>query len=272
MVSTLKRLFAVSRNRCAFPGCSVTAYDAEADEIWVEVCHIEGARPGSPRHRVGQSDCERHGFGNLVLMCGHHHNVIDSDEEMYTVERLVAIKGKHELPTSEAGTPSDDNLIDRAVTQLLVNYVTVTVDTVIWSQNQLGGQIARTIINEVAPPWGLGAAALAKLTEELRSFTPRSCTLKHVQGDPDSTRFAHHLRTALEAGGWSVEGQAMLGPRTPQGVQVGLAGAPNAAVPKEVAALVLHLWHAKLLAEPVVIPDPSCTTLTIIIGHRPLAE
>jgi len=40
-------------------------------------CHIKGNKPGSKRHDPNQSETERQGFANLLLMCPIHHDVID---------------------------------------------------------------------------------------------------------------------------------------------------------------------------------------------------
>jgi len=101
--SDIKRLFARSGNRCAFPKCAAPlAFDKT---LTGEVCHIKGARPGSARYDPQQTDVERHGYSNLILMCPTHHTVIDDDEEAYTVERLHKIKAEQEAraaPISEA--------------------------------------------------------------------------------------------------------------------------------------------------------------------------
>lgn len=104
-VQTIKRLFAESGNICAFPNCTQTIVNGAS--VQGEVCHIKGNRPGSPRYDKSQSDKDRHGYDNLVLMCGTHHTVIDSDEKSYSVERLHEIKSDHirsaaEVPDDEA--------------------------------------------------------------------------------------------------------------------------------------------------------------------------
>ena len=65
---TKKRLFALSSNRCAFPRCTQTLVDGDT-VVW-KICHIKGARAGSARYDRDQSAAERHGFDNLMLMCG----------------------------------------------------------------------------------------------------------------------------------------------------------------------------------------------------------
>jgi len=83
--ATVKRLFAVSGNLCAFPKCQVPLVDLVSGKVTGRICHIKGRKPGSPRCDLRQTDAERHSFGNLVLMCPIHHDVIDADEASYTV-------------------------------------------------------------------------------------------------------------------------------------------------------------------------------------------
>lgn len=110
---TKKRLFALSSNRCAFPRCTATLVDG--DTVVGKICHIKGARPGSARYDRDQSAVERHGFDNLMLMCGRHHDVIDDDEEAYSVERLLKMKADHE----GRATPIADELQTKRHASLL---------------------------------------------------------------------------------------------------------------------------------------------------------
>lgn len=68
-ITDIKLLFARSGNRCAFPKCRAPI--AINDTLTGEVCHINGARPGSARYDLGQSDVERHAYANLVLIVPH---------------------------------------------------------------------------------------------------------------------------------------------------------------------------------------------------------
>jgi hypothetical protein len=61
-----------------------------------EIAHICGDKPLSARYDKLQSEKERQGFDNLMLMCGHHHNIIDKDEDTYTVAKLKQMKHDHE--------------------------------------------------------------------------------------------------------------------------------------------------------------------------------
>ena len=106
--TTLKRLFAVSGNQCAFPKCQAPLVDPASGKVTGRICHIKGRKPGSPRYDPRQTDAERHSFENLVLMCPIHHDVIDAGEESYTVERLQGIKAVHEATHPCGSEPTDE--------------------------------------------------------------------------------------------------------------------------------------------------------------------
>jgi len=89
-IADVKRLFASSGDRCAFPRC--TAPIAFGGTIVGVVCHIKGEKPRNARHDSKQTNAERHAYENLIQMCANHHRVIDDDVESYTVERLYKIK------------------------------------------------------------------------------------------------------------------------------------------------------------------------------------
>jgi hypothetical protein len=95
---TIKQLFALSSNRCAFPECQTPIIDASRGTIMAEVCHIRSRRPRGPRYDNTQTKEQRNSFDNLVIMCRNHHKVIDGPENLdeFTVERLEQIKREHE--------------------------------------------------------------------------------------------------------------------------------------------------------------------------------
>jgi tetratricopeptide (TPR) repeat protein len=102
----IKRLFAASGNQCAFPDCTQPL--VTSGKVTGHICHIKARSPGGPRYDPEQSDEERHGFDNLVLMCPAHHDVIDADAEIYTVERLWEIKREHEERNKGGPEPSEE--------------------------------------------------------------------------------------------------------------------------------------------------------------------
>ena len=109
---TIKRLFAKSGDRCAFPQCPIHIVMGNA--VVADICHIKAARPDGPRYDPRQTPAQRHGFENLVLLCANHHRVIDDDPEKYSVEVLQEMKRAHE---SIATTQSPD-VIERATALL----------------------------------------------------------------------------------------------------------------------------------------------------------
>lgn len=94
-LQTVKRLFALSTNRCAFPTC-ISPIIAPSGSVIGKICHINARSKGGPRYDAKQSDEERNSFANLVLMCGNHHDQIDKQPELYTAEVLREIKANHE--------------------------------------------------------------------------------------------------------------------------------------------------------------------------------
>ncbi|HEY2102740.1 MAG TPA: hypothetical protein VGH08_05770 [Chthoniobacterales bacterium] len=136
--ATIKRLFARSSNRCAFPKCGEAIVQGET--IVGEICHIKAANSEGPRYDPQQTAAERHGYDNLVLMCGTHHTVIDADEDAYTVEHLTKLKITHE----GRATPISDDVAERA-SLLLISQPVTTV-------NQSGGITAHTINVTVNSP------------------------------------------------------------------------------------------------------------------------
>lgn len=90
--ATLKRLFALSGNRCAFPDCTTRLTGEGGSDFVGEVCHIEADSEGGPRYNPAQTEDERQSFKNLVVMCSTHHTVIDKDAAKYTVAMLHGYK------------------------------------------------------------------------------------------------------------------------------------------------------------------------------------
>jgi hypothetical protein len=138
---TVKRLFAVSGNRCAFPKCKTALVDL-GGKVVGRTCHVRARSPAGPRYDVGQSDLERNAFENLLLLCPTHHDVVDADPVSYTVERLVAMKREHE----SVGESARDDL-DEIVHQLILNSSAdhdLIQNTVI-SRGQHGGIAAGTV-------------------------------------------------------------------------------------------------------------------------------
>jgi tetratricopeptide (TPR) repeat protein len=92
--STLKRLFSLSGNKCAFPGCQTRLVDRDKNFL-AQICHIEAAEPGGQRYNPNQTDDERRSYRNLIILCANHHKVTD-DVVKYPTSRLAEMKLNHE--------------------------------------------------------------------------------------------------------------------------------------------------------------------------------
>lgn len=117
--STIRKLFALSSNRCAFPSCRTPIIDPQSGTVLAEICHIRARNSNWPRFDASQTAEERHSFQNLILMCEVHHKLIDAREntETHSTERLLEMKATHEsAATSDQALPV---LTDSAVRALL---------------------------------------------------------------------------------------------------------------------------------------------------------
>lgn len=95
----LKILWGESGNLCAFPECNIeiTALSGNKGYTLGEMAHIKGDKAGSCRYDSNQTDAERNGHKNLVLLCPTHHTIIDKPENLsiYTVDFLIKMKEEH---------------------------------------------------------------------------------------------------------------------------------------------------------------------------------
>lgn len=119
---TIKRLFALSGNRCAFFDC-LTPLVEDSGTVTGEICHIRAASLGGPRFDKDQSDSERHTAANLILLCARHHKIIDSEPQKYSVPVLEDMKRKLEQP----GLVEISPLLAKAAQKLLDNYLSVII-------------------------------------------------------------------------------------------------------------------------------------------------
>jgi hypothetical protein len=78
--SVLKKLFALSRNVCAYRGCEERMADPKWPSVQGRVAHIRGDRPGSARYDSSMTDEQRRAFENLILLCPNDHALIDELE------------------------------------------------------------------------------------------------------------------------------------------------------------------------------------------------
>lgn len=101
----IKMLWGKSGNHCAFPGCNTELAklgSAGGNSIIGEMAHIKGENRNSARYDSSMTDKERNCYNNLILLCPTHHTEIDRDPALYTVEKLLEIKNKHEAWVKES--------------------------------------------------------------------------------------------------------------------------------------------------------------------------
>lgn len=115
--TVVKRLFALSSNRCAYPNCEEKIVD-EYGTVIGEICHIEAAEKGGERYNEFSDDEYRRSFDNLILMCSNHHKKTDNVNE-YTVEKLRKIKAQHEQQNDNSNYKVSENIIDQAIHKLM---------------------------------------------------------------------------------------------------------------------------------------------------------
>lgn len=104
--STIKVLFALSGNKCAFSNCT-TELVHERNNLIAQICHIEADKPGGARYNHHSSGEERRSAENLIILCPNHHALIDNDETTYTIELLKEMKRQHEFLNRKNGFELD---------------------------------------------------------------------------------------------------------------------------------------------------------------------
>ena len=257
-LKTIKRLFAVSGNRCAFPRCEIPLIDNLSGKVTGKICHIKTKKPTGPRYDPNQSDEERDAFENLLLMCPIHHDVIDADPESYGVSRLKEIKARHEALWAGGNEPSDD-----IAKQFLLNITSSTIShgSIIFTQRQMGGQVAHSIVNVGQQPRGVSQAAANALISELRKYPAENFEIAALMGDAETFNLAQILETILKHAGWSSSSgiSQSLFSGLPRGVII------ETAVEKPSLNILLN-WLGQVGLKPQGFLKPDSKLTKIIVG------
>lgn len=117
----LKKLFALSRNSCAFPRCEEMLSKPEWPSVLAEICHIAGLNPGSARYDAAMTVEECNDFPNLLLLCPNDHHRIDVlERERFGVEDLQSMKHAHETHRPGDQKWCTDELAEKFVAKLVV--------------------------------------------------------------------------------------------------------------------------------------------------------
>jgi len=97
---TLKVLFALSFDQCAYPGCTNTVIEPATEYsdaiVSAQICHIYAISTAGPRGRLGLTEKELNAPRNLILLCRNHHAVVDGQYETYPATMLEEWKQAHE--------------------------------------------------------------------------------------------------------------------------------------------------------------------------------
>lgn len=170
---TIKRLFAESGCRCAFPDCEALIVLATG-EIIGEICHIKARNTRGPRYDRFQSDADRQSYDNLLLLCPTHHKTIDAQPESYTVDVLYEMKFQ---ASTKYGRPErmSDEIFGRALLAKLNKFTIV----------KNSGNIA------LNSPGAIQAGTL--VFKSSRNINKINSPPETIGSDGDATRYVKHL-------------------------------------------------------------------------------
>ena len=91
---TLRQLYTLSGNQCAFPGCFNMMFDMNGNFVG-QVCHIEAASEGGERFNPHMTNDQRRHYDNLLLLCYSCH-IETNNVHKYPVNVMKKIKQDHE--------------------------------------------------------------------------------------------------------------------------------------------------------------------------------
>lgn len=126
---TLKRLFGLSGNICAFPDCNkqlVNQMNAKNSNI----CHIEAANKGGERYRADMTDEERADYPNLILLCIQHHDETNNVSK-YSVKKLQEMKSNHETDILNKTLSNNPSMLANTINAI----ANINIDNIIDSGN-----------------------------------------------------------------------------------------------------------------------------------------
>lgn len=96
----IKKLFALSNNQCAFPGCPNPIYEkadsTDEDYVLAEMAHIYPHGETGPRCDPSFPKEKLNTYENLILLCPTCHKRVDSAPFQFNVHVLRQMKADHE--------------------------------------------------------------------------------------------------------------------------------------------------------------------------------
>ena len=96
----IKMLYGKAAGRCSFPECRTELIleekkTRETKQIG-KIAHIIAHSDNGPRKDRSYSREKRNTYDNLILLCGTHHDIVDTMEPDYSIKGLRQMKKKHE--------------------------------------------------------------------------------------------------------------------------------------------------------------------------------
>jgi hypothetical protein len=100
---TIKRLFSMSGQYCAFPACNISIFENVGEETVLigEIAHIESSSDIGPRANPALTERQRDSYANLVVLCPTHHTLVDKADSSFSVSELQLWKADVERATAD---------------------------------------------------------------------------------------------------------------------------------------------------------------------------
>jgi|SRR6056297_3435228 len=110
--STLRKIYALSGNQCAKPGCNTVLVNSNGTFV-ASVCHIYAAEENGPRPNKNLTPEQKREPENLILLCKLCHEIVDAEEDKYPAKDLKKWKADREKVFSEIGETLKKSYLDQ---------------------------------------------------------------------------------------------------------------------------------------------------------------
>lgn len=178
----LAALWGLAAGRCSHPECRKPLIPLSTGEdptmVVGERAHIHAFSDHGPRANALLPVKERNRYENLILLCGHCHNLVDGQWRHYTVERLRQWKAQHEAWVAQRLQESTQDIEFRALQQicdvLVDQEIDVPPDLAIINieekirKNELSGQVRKVLLMGA-----IQSSTVARYLEAIAAVDPR---------------------------------------------------------------------------------------------------
>ncbi|WP_447002508.1 hypothetical protein ACRAKI_22630 [Saccharothrix isguenensis] len=201
---TVKALFALGRNYCYAPNCSVRAVKMAGNVpiVQVEIAHITAAKKSGPRWDERKTPLQRKAFSNLLLLCVFHHKLVDRKPtgEKFSTEELVKWKSDHEGELSKDLAALTEDELESAIARAVTGVIDATKMELLEAIDRvesLGRQtvdMLKVLVSQTFDQPQLDLNSIASLAEsaDLLRHLPDSAHLLR-----DSSRGLQHLQDSV---------------------------------------------------------------------------